>query len=142
MIYKIISKAMANRLKRILPDIISEEQSIVPGRIITDNVLVAYECLHFMRSNRSKRNAYCALKLDMMKAYDRVEWSYLEAIMLKLGFSQIWVDKIMRCVTSVSFSVLFNGERLQEFKPTRGIRQGDPFPLIFSCYVLKVCLVC
>ena len=127
MIYKIISKALANRLKRVLPDIISEEQTaFVPGRIITDNVLVAYECLHFMRSNRSRSNAYCALKLDMMKAYDRVEWNYLEAIMLKLGFKNCFVDKIMKCVKSVYFSVLFNGERLQEFKPTQRIRQGDP----------------
>ena len=90
MIYKIISKALVNRLKNVLPDIISEEQStFVPERIITDNVLVAYECLHYMRTNQSKSNALCALKLDMTKAYDRVELKYLEVvIMLKLGFNR------------------------------------------------------
>jgi hypothetical protein len=122
-VYKIISKALANRLKRVLPNIISEEKStFFPGRIITDNTMVAYECLHFIWSKRLKKNAYCSLKLDMMKAYDRVKWSYLEAIMLKLGFHMNWVDKIMKCVKSVSFSILFNGEQLQEFKPSRGIR--------------------
>lgn len=98
-IYKIISKALANRLKSVLPDIISEEQSaFVPGRIISYNIIVAYECFHYMRTNGSKRNAYCALKLDMAKAYDRVEWNYLGAIMRKLGFHQLWVEKyILTC---------------------------------------------
>jgi hypothetical protein len=132
-IYKIASKVVANRSKGVLLEIISEEQSTyVPGRSITDNIISAYECLHYVKCRRAKNSRCGALKLDMMKAYDHVEWDYLAAIVTKLGFHQHWVQMVMSLVTSVSFLVLFNGDRLESSRPTRGLHQGDPIlPYLF-----------
>jgi hypothetical protein len=122
-IYKICSKVLANRMRVFLDDIISDEHSaFVSGRLITDNVLIAYECTHYLKRKKGKTGA-CAIKLDMAKAYNRVEWSYLKRIMLKLGFHEAFVGRIMRCVTSVSFSIKINGSLSDCFRPTRGIRR-------------------
>ena len=92
-IYKIISKVLANRLKLILPQIIPPtHNAFVPGRLITDNVLVAYETLHAMHIRRKGKKGVLALKLDVNKAYDRVKWSFLKDMMIKLGFSKVgWI---------------------------------------------------
>lgn len=134
-LYKICSKTMANRLRLILEDVISVEQSaFVPGRLIMDNVLIAYGCIRYLR-NKKGNTGGCAIKLDMAKAYDRVEWRYLEAIMRSLGFPEAWCSLVMKCVSLVSFSVRINGVFSDSFKPTRGIRQGDPI----SPYLFLLC---
>ena len=86
-IYKIGSKVLANRLKPFLDAIISPFQSaFVPGRLISDNSLMAFEVSRCLKKRRSGKVGYGALKLDMSKAYDRVEWNFLEAVMQRLGF--------------------------------------------------------
>jgi hypothetical protein len=119
-------------LKALLHEIIYEKQSVfVPGRMITDNVLIAYECIHTIRKKRAKTR-YFALRIDMTKACDRVEWGYLEWVLLKLGFNSHWVETVMRCVMNAKYAVKVNSTTTESFIPTRGIHQGDPInPYLF-----------
>jgi hypothetical protein len=136
-IYKIISKILANRLKSVLPLVISDTQSaFVPDRLITDNVLVAFEVLHSMSLKAKGKKGQMALKLDMSKAYDRVEWVFIEAVMRRLGFAEEWIHLIMMCLSTVSYSVLLNGVQCGQFNASRGIRQGDSL----SPYLFLICV--
>ena len=86
-IYKFISKVLANRLNLVLPQIIYENQSVfLSESFITNNVLIAFELMHYLDHKREGKDCYMAIKLDMSKAYDKVEWGFIEQVMKKLGF--------------------------------------------------------
>ncbi|XP_033139542.1 uncharacterized protein LOC117131581 [Brassica rapa] len=120
--YKIVSKVLCQRLKKVLPGLISETQSaFVTGRQISDNIMIAQEMFHALRTKPSGRNKRMAIKTDMSKAYDRMEWSFIEAVMRKMGFSETWITWIMRCITSVKYKVLMNGQPRGNIVPGRAL---------------------
>lgn len=134
-LYKILAKVLANRMKNVLSELINENQSaFMPGRSIIDNVLVAFEVIHHM--SRRKRNyvGKVALKLDISKAYDRVDWAYLKSRLQVMGFCNKWGEWMMLCVKTVSYNFCFNGSSIGPIVPSRGLRQGIRYlHIYFSC---------
>ena len=121
-VYKIIAKVLDNRLEKVIAVVIDESQSaFVSGRLIIDNVLVAFETMHCIDQRKKGKEALMAIKLDMSKAYDRVEWVYLEDMIRRMGFHDRWVSLMMMCVALVTYSVLFNSEPKGKIIPSRGL---------------------
>lgn len=131
-VYKLISKILTDRLKLVLPKLISPFQlAFVPGRLLRDNYIVAAEIFNRMNHKRGK-GGWMAIKADMEKAYDRVEWPLLLIILECFGFHPMWINWIKQCISTSNFSVTLNGSPFGHFSPSRGICQGDPLsPLLF-----------
>ena len=126
------SKILVNRLRPLLSKIVSPVQSaFIPGRSIHENILLTHEIMHKFRKIKGQQ-AWVALKLDMKKAYDRLEWPFIKRCLEQLGFHPKWIQWIMKCITSVSYSLLVNDEPSGFILPTRRIRQGHLLsPYIF-----------
>lgn len=130
MVYKIISKVVANRLKPLLPSLVSSEKSgYVEGRQILNNIIQAHEVGH---SLTSKRQAGMIMQLEIAKYYNKVNQSYIKKVLIASGFDHNWVRWVMALMTSSSFSILLNGSPSEVFIPSSGLKRGDPLsPFLF-----------
>lgn len=124
--FKIVTKILAGRLRPVLMDIIHLNQSaFIPQRSISDNIIIDHELMHYMNGKKGK-SEFIAIKIDLAKAYDRVEWGTLNVIMRNIGFDDDFCNMIDNCISTVTFSILLNGAPIGYFKAERGLQQHEP----------------
>lgn len=130
-LYKVLSKIIVARLRPLMSTLISPNQvSFVPGRQITDNILVAQELMHKFKNSKG-RKGFIAWKVDLSKAYDRLNWNFIRFVLNEIGLPSMLSQLIMSCVSTVRYQVCVNGELTDSFTPTSSIRQRDPLsPLV------------
>ncbi|PNY15039.1 cysteine-rich receptor-like protein kinase, partial [Trifolium pratense] len=129
-LYKILAKVLANRLRLVIGSLISESQTaFVKDRQILDGILIANEVVDEARKSKKELMLF---KVDFEKAYDSVDWGYLDDVMGRMSFPSLWRKWIRECVCTATASVLVNGSPTDEFPLGRGLRQGDPLsPFLF-----------
>ena len=135
-IYKVITKIIVGRIRPFLNKMVAPNQAtFVPERRGLDNFVIAQELIHSLDNKRGKVG-FMAIKVDLAKAYDRLEWPFIHKVLKAFHFPQMLIDLIMSCISSTSITILFNGGKLNPFKPSRGLRQGDPLsPYLFIPYM-------
>ncbi|KAJ9537397.1 hypothetical protein OSB04_030130 [Centaurea solstitialis] len=127
---KVISKVLAERLKGVLDTVVSKNQTaFVKGRNILDGPLLVNEVIHWAKRIKKKLLIF---KVDFAKAFDSLNWSFLDSVLNQMGFGKKWRDWVKGCVGTAKMSVLINGSPTNEFRMGKGVRQGDPLaPFLF-----------
>ncbi|KAL5574669.1 hypothetical protein UlMin_016368 [Ulmus minor] len=122
LVYKVIAKLLADRIKPLLHDLICPAQgAFVLGRSIHDNSVIIQEVIHSMKK-KSGQVGYVAMKIDLQKAYDRLNWEFLFLVLKAFGFHDRWIGWVRSCVSLVSMNLLLNGSVFGSFRPKRGLR--------------------
>ncbi|KAM3277337.1 hypothetical protein ACQJBY_045287 [Aegilops geniculata] len=138
-IYKIIAKTLANRLKAHLPGYIHpSQQAITEGCRFSNNIIIAQEIMHSFNLNNWINEAFM-VKIDLAKAFDRIEWNFIVAALSRKGLHGHFINLIYACISSPIFSVIINGQCYARFRNNRGIRQGCPLsPYLFVLAINKL----
>lgn len=135
-VYKVITKIIVSRIRPYLIKWISPNQaSYVPGRHIADNIMITQEILHKCRVTHGNKG-FLVWKIDLSKAYDKLNWNFIEQVLYELQLPPLLTKLIMHCISSASFQITINGDLSDKFCAGRGIRQGDPL----SPYIFVLCM--
>ena len=134
-VYKIVSTIIVQRIRPLLPSLISPMQAaFLEGRRSLDNVIIVQELIYSLKSRRGK-DRYMVIKIDLEKAYDRLEWSFVNMVLDHFGFPQEMINLIMSCISTTTTALLFNGSKLEAFQPHVGLDKVIPFHHICFCCV-------
>ncbi|CAN1131439.1 Transposon TX1 uncharacterized 149 kDa protein [Linum perenne] len=140
--YKAITKCIADRLRKHMNKLIGDNQtSFVPGRQISENIIILQEVIHSLRSKTGKAGSM-VIKLDLAKAYDRLEWSFVEETLALANFPRSLISLIIACISTSSTQISWNGSLTPSFQPGRGLRQGCPLsPFLFTLCIERLSIL-
>lgn len=134
-IYEAVTKAITNKIRRIMPSLVSKRQSsFIPGRSTNDNIIFLQETIHSMNLMKCKEG-FMIVKLDLQKAYDCIEWRFVRETLELIGQPENLIDLIMNCISSSRMQMNWNERPSTAFSPSHGLRQGDPL----SPYLFVLC---